>query len=118
MNLQKSFKENIKILQEQAKIAQEKQPIKQDRELSKTQKQAESKPKIPTIGGVKLTPEQWQTLKDGDCIFLENMINKDTKAHFSSYVFLNDEKTVAFFSKENPDNLSNTEGMKCVSAIR
>lgn len=32
------------------------------------------------------------------------MINKDTKAQFSSYVFLNDEKTAAFFCKENPDS--------------
>lgn len=31
------------------------------------------------------------------------MINKGTEAQSSSYVFLNDEKTVAFFSNKNPN---------------
>lgn len=102
-NLQKAFRENISILQEQAKKAQEQQ-AREEKELPRIQEQTATKPKISTIGGVELTSEQWQALKDGGFIYLENMINKDTKTQFSSFVFLNDEKTVAFFSKENPDN--------------
>jgi hypothetical protein len=102
-NLQKSFKKNICILQEQAMKAQEQQPTQQEKKPPKTQQQAETKPKTPTIGGIKLTAEQWKTLKDGGFIYLENMINKGTEAQSSSYVFLNDEKTVAFFSNKNPN---------------
>lgn len=94
-NLKKEFQKNIELLQEQAKKTQEPAP--------KVETQTESKPKIPTIGEVQLSPEQWETLKDGNYIYLENMNRSDGKGKFSSYVFLNDEKTKAFFSKENPD---------------
>jgi hypothetical protein len=80
-----------------------KQEAKQQARLS--QPQAENKPKIPAIGGVELTPQQWQTLKEDGYIFLENMKKKDGSGLFSSYVFLNDEKNRAFFSNKNPDDV-------------
>lgn len=98
-NLQKEFKENIRIQQEQFIKAQE----QQEKPVSKVQQQEESKPKIPTIGGVQLTVEQWQTLKEGSHIYLENMNRSDGKGKFSSYVFLNDERTKAYFSQQDPD---------------
>ncbi|GHV40018.1 hypothetical protein FACS1894179_05860 [Bacteroidia bacterium] len=103
-NLQKLFKENISILQKQAKKALEQQPMQKEKESPKIQQQTETKPKIPTIGGIELTAGQWQTLKDGGFIYLENMIDKETKVQFSSYVFLNEDKDTAFFNSENPDN--------------
>lgn len=94
-NLKKAFEKNIELLQEQAKKTQEPAP--------KVEAQVESKPKNPTIGGVQLSPEQWENLKNGNYIYLENMNRSDDKGKFSSYVFLNEEKAKAFFSKENPD---------------
>ena len=87
-NLKKEFEKNLKTQQEQEE---------------KAKKEAEKKPKTPTIKGVQLTTEQWQTLKDGGFIYLEKMNRNDGKGQFSSYVFLNDEKSKAFFCKENPD---------------
>ena len=88
-NLKKEFEKNLKTQQEQTE---------------KAKKEAEKKAKTPTIKGVQLTTEQWQTLKDGGFIYLEKMNRNDGKGQFSSYVFLNDEKNKAFFSNENPDN--------------
>ena len=65
--------------------------------------QPQSKPKIPAIGGIQLNAEQWQTLQQGGHIFLDNINRKDGKGRFSSFVFLNDERNKAFFSKDNPD---------------
>lgn len=98
-NLQKAFKENIRIQQEQVTKAQE----QREKPVPKVQQQEETKPKIPTIGGVQLTVEQWQTLKEGSHIYLENMNRSDGKGKFSSYVFLNDERTKAYFSNKNPE---------------
>lgn len=67
------------------------------------QSQAQKKPKNPAIGGVESTPQQWETLKNGGFIYLENMNKKDGSGKFSSFVFLNDEKDKAFFCKDNPD---------------
>lgn len=86
-NLKKEFQKNIELLQQ----------------LVKEPQLAESKPKVHSIGGVKLTPEQWQTLEEGGFIYLEKINKKDNSGTFSSYVFLNDEKDKAFSSKENPD---------------
>lgn len=69
----------------------------------KAKQQVENKPKTPTIGGVQLSLEQWQTLKYGRYIYLENMLKKDNSERFSSYVFLSDEKNKVFFSYKNPD---------------
>jgi len=98
-NLKKVFEENIKILQVQAEEEQKQQEI----QARKGQFQTENKPKVRSIGGVKLTPGQWQTLEEGGFIYLENMNKKDGSGTFSSYVFLNDERSKAFFSKKNPD---------------
>ena len=87
-NLQKDFEKNLEAQQRQAE---------------KTQQQAEKKPKIPIVGGVELATKQWEILKEGGHIYLKNMDRTDGKGEFSSYIFLNTEKTKAFFSNENPD---------------
>lgn len=90
-NLKKAFEKNIE--EEKAKKAAN----------EKAKQQTENKPRIPVIRGVQLTLEQWQTLKDGGFIYLENMLKKDNSERFSSYVFLDDEKDKVFFSRNNPD---------------
>ena len=77
--------------------------LQQEMPTSKVEQPAERKPKVRSIGGVKLTPEQWQTLEEDGFIYLEGLKKKDNDGTFSSYVFLNDEKDKAFSSKENPD---------------
>ena len=111
-NLKKEFDKNIELLQEQAKeeqnyVSKEKkqaiiEPQIQEKQPSKGQSKIENKPKGHTIGGVELTPQQWQTLEEGGFIYLEKINKKDNSGTFSSYVFLNDEKDKAFSSKENP----------------
>lgn len=96
-NLKKEFQKNIELLQQQAS-----RELQQEMPASKVQQPAERKPKVRSIGGVKLTPGQWQTLEEGGFIYLENMNKKDGSGTFSSYVFSNDEKDKAFSSKENP----------------
>lgn len=112
-NLKKVFEKNIKLLQEQAKgeqsyVSKEKEqairePQVQQEQPPKVESQTENKPKRHTIGGVELTPQQWQTLVEGSFIYLEGLKKKDNSGTFSSYVFLNDKKDKAFSSKENPD---------------
>lgn len=107
------IEENIKLLQVQAKeeqnyVSKEKEqairePQIQETQLPKVQSQTENKPEVRIIGGVKLTPQQWQILENGGFIYLEGLKKKDDSGNFSSYVFLNDEKDKAFSSKENPD---------------
>lgn len=97
-NLQKSFKENIELLQQQAS----REP-QREMPAPKGQQPIENKPKIRSIGGVKLTPEQWQTLEEGGFIHLEDINKSDGKGKFSSYIFLNDEKDKAFSCKDNPN---------------
>lgn len=112
-NLKKVFEENIQLLQVQAKeeqnyVSKEKEeairePHIHEKQPSKVQSQTENKPKGHTIGGVELTPQQWQILENGGFIYLEKINKKNNSETFSSYVFLNDEKDKAFSSKENPD---------------
>lgn len=97
-NLQKSFKENIELLQQQAS----REP-QREMPAPKGQQPAERKPKIHSIAGVKLTPGQWQTLEEGGFIHLEDINKSDGKGKFSSYIFLNDEKDKAFSCKDNPN---------------
>lgn len=70
----------------------------------KREKQIENKQKsdaVLTIGGVKLTAEQMDILKEGGYIYLENMLKKDgTKV--SGFLFFDDKMTKPFVSKENP----------------
>ena len=111
-NLKKVFEENIKLLQVQAKEEQNyvlkekeeaiREPQIHKKQPSKGQSKTENKPKGHTIGGVELTPQQWQILEEGGFIYLEGIKKKDDTGSFSSYVFLNDEKDKAFSSKENP----------------
>lgn len=96
-NLKKEFQKNIELLQQQ--VSRE---LQQEMPAPKVEQPAEKKPKVRSIGGVKLTPEQWQTLEEGGFIYLEKMNKKDESGAFSSYVFLNDEKDKAFSSKKNP----------------
>ncbi|MDR1502570.1 MAG: relaxase/mobilization nuclease domain-containing protein [Prevotella sp.] len=115
-NLKKEFDKNIledrkrgqeEYLQQQAeqKVKQQAQELKIDEAKAnrKAKEEAVVKPKKTTIGGIELTPGQWQTLKEGGFIYLDNMNKKDGSGTFSSYVFLNAEKDKAFFSKKNPD---------------
>ena len=111
-NLKKVFEENIKRLQVQAKeeqnyVSKEKkqairEPQEQQEQSPKVQSQTENKPEVHIIGGVKLTPQQWQIMENGGFIYLEGIKKKDGTGTFSSYVFLNDEKDKAFSSKVDP----------------
>lgn len=75
-----------------------------EKNIETAKKQVPKQPKLPSIGGIELTSEQWQILQEGGHIYLENMINKDKNVLFSSYVFLNAEKDFVFFSRSNPDD--------------
>jgi hypothetical protein len=72
-------------------------------------KRLEKKKQVPpieqslVIWGVGLTPTQETILKNGGYVYLENMDRNNGRGKFSSYVFLNDEKSKLFFSKEHPD---------------
>lgn len=97
-NLKKEFQKNIELLQQQSS-----RESQQEMTAAKVQQPGDSKSKGHTIGGVKLTPEQWQILENGGFVYLEGINKKGNSGTFSSYVFLNDEKDKAFSSKENPD---------------
>lgn len=106
-NLKKEFEKNIEKSKKQAReeylqtLAKEK--VRKEA-TKKAKQQAESKPKTPVIGGIQLTSEQWETLKEGGHIYLENIVKKGNSERFSSYVFLNDENNKVFFSRNNPDD--------------
>ncbi len=112
-NLKKTIENNLEEMKRQGReeylreLAQEKarqEAIEKAKQEAKQQTPpSQNTPKIPSIGGVELSPQQWQTLQEGGHVFLENMRAKDGKTIFSSYVFLNDEKNKAFSSKENPE---------------
>ncbi len=102
-NLKKEFENNIEVQKKQVEQTQEKQTKQVKQVQMQEAKQAQKQPKIPIIGGLELTRDQWQVLKEGGFIYLENMKKKDNDELFSSYVFLNDEKSKAFFSTKNPD---------------
>lgn len=91
-NLKKEFEKNIKRLQEQTEQAQPKAE----------QTSSPDKHNL-VIKGVELTDKQQEMLMSGGHIFLENMLSKDGKTYFSTYLFLNDEKNKAFFCKEHPN---------------
>ena len=100
-NLKKEFEKNQ---QAQEKSIREDQ--KQTTERAK--QQAVEKPKaesLPTIGGIRLTDEQFKMLKNGTYIYLENMQKKDgTK--LSAYVFFDDKMSQPFFTKQNPESFT------------
>jgi hypothetical protein len=106
-NLKKVFDKNILEARERGKeeYLRQQAELKAKQEVEYRAKQeAQFKPKNPYIRGVELTSEQWQTLQEGGIIYLENMNHSDGNGKFSSYVFLNEEKDKAFFSRENPDD--------------
>ncbi len=70
---------------------------------SQVEKQVSQIEKNRVIRGVKLTTAQETILRNGGWIYLENMNRNNGEGKFSSYVFLNDEKSKLFFSKEHPD---------------
>lgn len=89
-NLKKEFSGNVQ--------AEKQQP-------NKEQLPAIGKPKeegMMKIGGVPLTPEQINILKQGGYIYLENMTNSKGK-RFSTFVFTDDRQQRAFMTKDNPD---------------
>ncbi len=111
------MKEQVKKDQErQEEYLQEQSELKarQDAELKAKQEAAErgrkeAAEKAPVtkhniiIAGVRLNGEQQQTLTNGGSVYLENMSRKNGDEQFSAYVFLNDEKTKAFLSRDNPE---------------
>ncbi|GAB6013357.1 relaxase/mobilization nuclease domain-containing protein [Viscerimonas tarda] len=105
-NLKKEFQKNLleenKRIEEAYLQPQAEQKAKQEAE-EKAQQKSQGEPILPSIGGVELMSEQWNTLKEGGYAYLENMNRNDGSGKFSSYVFLNEEKNKAFFSDKNPD---------------
>jgi hypothetical protein len=113
-NIKKVLEENIEEIkkrgQEEFLREQAEQQARQEAALKvkqvaeeRTKKQTPSKPKLPSIGGVELLSEQWETLKEGGFVFLENINRSNGNGKLSSYVFLDDEKKKALFSNKNPD---------------
>lgn len=101
-NLKKEF---IKNRQEEDKRIKETQEQKIEQPVI-PQQQTVDKPKtetIPTIGGIRLTAEQFKNLKDGGYIYLENMQKKDS-SKLSAFVFTDDKMTKVFFSKQHPES--------------
>lgn len=96
-NLKKEFDKNREMLERQ-----------KEKKSEQVQQQAENKPKTertPSIGGVKLSPEQMQILKDGGFIYLEGIQKKDG-SKFSAYVFCDDQMKQSFFTRENPESFA------------
>lgn len=113
-NLKKEFEKNI----DEAKKKGQEEYLRQQAELrarletelkaeERGKKNAAEKVQIAKPGliikGVELTPEQEEILRNGEFIFLEKMNRSDGKGKFSAYVFLNDERSKAFFCNKNPD---------------
>lgn len=106
-NLKKAFDWNVEEakkrgLEEQLR-EQAEQKAKEEAE-NKAREDAKFQPKNPSIRGVELTSEQWQTLQESGFVYLENMMQKDNSGKFSAYIFLNEEKDKVFFSSKNPDD--------------
>lgn len=105
-NLKKEFEKNWALEEKKAEIAKKEQKIQKEKEQEqktkeqklpsvqqeKQQKDVSTKPKTDqtlTIGGVKLTAEQMQTLRDGGYIFVENILLKSGKKA-SVYMFFDE----------------------------
>lgn len=113
-NLRKEFDKNIlearkqgreELLQQQTeqKAKQEAEEKAKQEVEKKVREEAKNTPKSTKIGGVELTPEQWQTLKDGGFIYLENM-KSSSRQIMSAYVFTDDKQEKVFISKQQPDS--------------
>ena len=91
-------------MQEMPPVTEQKSPeIPHPAVNTTTPEQPHSAKRYPSISGVELSAEQWKTLQDGGHIYLENMNKKDASGKFSAYVFMDDERKIAFRSRENPD---------------
>ena len=98
---------NLKIEFEKNQQAQQKNIMEEQKQTTERAKQqAGEKPKaesLPTIGGIRLTDEQFETFKNGGYIYFENMEKKDgTK--LSAYVFFDDKMTKPLFTKQHPES--------------
>ncbi|KAA6333774.1 hypothetical protein EZS27_017852, partial [termite gut metagenome] len=94
-NLKKEFDKNKELQEKQTKQAQE-----------QAQEQPQDKPKtdgILTMGDIRLTPEQIQTLKDGGYIYLENM-QKKGGSKLTAYLFFDDKMTQHFLTQQHPES--------------
>jgi hypothetical protein len=89
-NLKKEFEKNLEIQQKQKEQEQKQTPDNPPKD------------RIPTIGSVKLTPEQMTVLKDSGYIYLENMQRRDG-SKLSAYLFFDDQMKQHFVTKQNPD---------------
>jgi hypothetical protein len=98
-NLKKEFKKNLEKLKRQGQVDREKEKEQTEKRIMQDVKTQG----IPSIGGVKLTEEQFQRLKDGSYIYLENMQKKDG-SNLSAFVFLDDKMSKPFFTKQHPES--------------
>ncbi len=112
-NLKKEFEKNRILEEKQAEMAKKEQKIQKEQEQKlqsvqqeKQQKDVSTKPKTDqalTVGGVKLTVEQMQTLRNDGYIFVENMqLKSGEKA--SAYMFFDDQMKQPFYTREKPDS--------------
>ncbi|MDU1892641.1 MAG: relaxase/mobilization nuclease domain-containing protein [Dysgonomonas sp.] len=105
-NLKKEFEKNIlearKRVREELLQQQAEQKTKQEAE-EKARKEAKTAPRNTKIGGVEITSEQWQILKEGGFIYLENMKSSGGQI-MSAYVFTDDKQEKVFVSKQQPDS--------------
>lgn len=107
-NLQKAFEKNI---EESKKRGQEEYLRELEEQKAtkttaeKAQQETDNKPKTPSVGGVQLTTEEWNTLKEGGFVYLENMQKKDG-SKLSAYLFFDDEMKQHFLTRQQPDAFS------------
>ena len=105
-NLKKAFERNIEEVKRQGKeeYLRQQAELKAKQEAEKkVKKEVETTPKNTRIGGIELTPKQWQVLKDGGFIYLENMKSSEGQV-LSAYVFTDDKQEKVFVSKQQPDS--------------
>lgn len=119
-NLKKEFEKNRILEEKQAEMAENERQIQKEKEQEqktqeqklpsvqqeKQQKDVSTKPKTDqalTIGGVKLTAEQMQTLRIGEYIYVKNMQLKSGKKA-SVYMFFDDKMKQPFYTREKPDS--------------
>lgn len=104
-NLKKEFEKNKELHEKQELQVQAKQ-TKLAEKLQKQESKPQTKPKtepVLTIGGVKLTSEQMNILKEGGYIYLENMQKKDG-TNLSAYLFFDDQMKQHFLTKQHPES--------------
>jgi hypothetical protein len=106
--LRQAQEQKTQRIQEQKSAHEQTSPsLQQDKQEQVKQQQdvpTQPKPKqTPTVGGVKLTAEQVQTLRDGGYIFVENMQLKSGKI-VSAYMFFDEKMKHSFYTLDKPDS--------------